>query len=616
MKQCFLIPIINFEIDWLKHILPEDALVLPIYIDALEQCRNHFEHVLSIEDLVPYPRIMELAEQATQMTLSFAQFACQGEMIAGYDIPRICWQGLEYFFRDTLLAQELAFALRDAGFERITWVGTKARKPAYYSATNDAVIETLSLNLGNAFQVLSPISGLPGLKHIDLDRLQSGFNFLRERASGLMFQPYKCRIAAIFTPREWSRYTDAFDEMARAYTGDFQIWSMGAVPAEMREWGKQHHVHIANIAYPHNVADDVRAFFRRHWQLWLKERRQAFARVQNCQFLASDDLQYHFEFSFLRIWPRIAQWACRLEREMYEAKLEWVLASSDYVPAYALPHYVSAKLGIPSVALPHTYAPWSGVTTKASFLACRNRFEQISLSRVFPDQSRVWLCRNAANALSYTPKQVRAHPFSHKRLVAILVADEDLRGTLMAKINRAVFLDTLDALCAPTAEFADLDFVFKSHPRFDLSGLILDLHSRHHSPNVSVLDSATSVTDLVANAWIVVLCNYFGSASVQAIESGKPVIFLNSAQNFWPGAECRALSAGRVVPDMPSFWSVLRELRDSPEQYQQLASQARKFREEYLQPVQQTLATILQTLGRPASRTTPSSTRRSDDHEP
>ncbi len=81
----------------------------------------------------------------------------------------------------------------------------------------------------------------------------------------------------------------------------------------MAEWGRKDGVKVVWIPYPDSVGTEVKAFFNLHWNRW-KEGRSRFAEQVSAPALASDELESHFQYVFMKIWPRVAEYARVLER--------------------------------------------------------------------------------------------------------------------------------------------------------------------------------------------------------------------------------------------------------------------------------------------------------------
>jgi len=159
-------------------------------------------------------------------------------------------------------------------------------------------------------------------------------------------------------------------------------------------------------------------------------------------------------------------------------------------------------------------------------------------------------CRNAGNELSYQVKDEKGCSAGQKKMVALLTSDPDVSDAFMAMADRRSFIQVFKQFADLPEDLADLEFVIKSHPRWDLSDFFRSLHLPE---NIRVLDSKASLMDLTERAWVIAMINHFGSATVHAIRSEKPILFLNSAGLFWPHTEWLAFPAGEVAEDVPSL---------------------------------------------------------------
>lgn len=196
-------------------------------------------------------------------------------------------------------------------------------------------------------------------------------------------------------------------------------------------------------------------------------------------------------------------------------------------------------------------------------------------------------CQNTANRLSYTSNLSAVPKRDNQPIVAILTAPSSADGFVMPWVDDGKFVTTLAALGSPPQELNLLDFVFKSHPRFDISSL---LEKVIRAPNLLVWPPEAPVTELLEKAWVIVICNHYGSVVAEAVATGKPIIFLDSAHYFYPNVQKSAFKAGEVVEDGPTLWELLRCLRDSMPFYEKLKERCQLFRSQYFQPSDLTLA--------------------------
>ena len=154
--------------------------------------------------------------------------------------------------------------------------------------------------------------------------------------------------------------------------------------------------------------------------------------------------------------------------------------------------------------------------------------------------------------------------------------------------DRTQFIQAFRQMAEVPKDLTDLHFLIKTHPRLPLSGFFRNL--RIQSSQMTVVDPQSSLVDLLNQTWAVIMFNHFGSAAVHAIRAGRPILFLHSAQLFWPLTEWLSFPAGEVVEDIPSLWRLLRSLKDSPAFYQEISEKCLNFGSDYLCPAEVSLA--------------------------
>jgi hypothetical protein len=378
MRNCLLLPHWNPQAPNLQSTLGDKDLVLALSLSALAQGRRHFRGVASVEDFVPYDRIMALALRAHEINLEFSREAFQGQTLDGYDWAKICWHMQQWFFRDVLLAEELVSALNARGYEKIIWLGKVEKHKALYLPTYASVAGVFRFHLPGKFETRD-WPGKPGFKSLDPWKrtIQAGLGILYKR---MIFQepsPRPCQVVAIWSINEWDRYTDALMNLREQFGNQFQLWILGTrSPESLKQWASARKITLVNVPYPEAVDEEIADFFTQSWDHWKKRGRWDFARAIHSPACGADELQGHFQFFFRKVWPRMAQWAKDLERQLRRANPRWLIGSSNYPPEWALPHYLATKLGIPSIALPHSYVQYGDGWVESSFLACRNRFER------------------------------------------------------------------------------------------------------------------------------------------------------------------------------------------------------------------------------------------------
>jgi hypothetical protein len=582
MRRCFLIATHDFDTAWIAAKLQPQDSVLPLSLNAMVKLGDWHPRALSLHDLAPHERISELALEAQAVQRRFLEVSCQGDLIDGIYWPELFdeYQKILYF-RDLLLAEEIARTLIAKGFDQVVWLGT----------TNSEAHVPLHAFWAGLRSVLGPrLIGLSGQHRLDRQRLQAVGSKIQARLRRIhrIVLPRqqvtkRCKLVSIFASTEgdaaqW-RFTNVLLDLYRVYGDRVQMWYLGGIRGRLAGWASEHRTTVVSVPYPQSVDPDITSFFTRNWRHWQEGGANNLAETTGHSVIAEDGLQSHFRQFFTYTLPRTVQWARELERLLRIADPDLVVGSAAFTYETAFPYHVSRKLGIRSVALSHTYAPGDIAPIASDYLACRNRFERLGYKRSFPVEQRIIYCRDSSNRISYVPTPNNALKKRDRPVLAILTAYPGADSVVTPLVDIDAFWSTLKSIASPPGEFSDLHFVFKSHPRFDVAPLLQD---RISQPNVEIFPALGSIIDLLNQAWVVVICNHYGSVVVDSIATGLPILFLNSARLFYPNFESLG-EAGESISGMPAFWEILRRLKTSAEFYRELAARNRDFRAKYLE---------------------------------
>ena len=222
-----------------------------------------------------------------------------------------------------------------------------------YLPTFDAVAIVIQSHFKQRFEVVSPPRRIAEGSIGDFrKKVRFGLEQIYKHTLYREPQITRCQVVAIWSINEWDRYTDAMSELVQEFGDQFQLWVLGAqYPNRLKEWARIAGFVPVTVSFPDTIEKNIIHFFRESWEYWVTKGRQSFAARINQPIFDADQLQYHFKFHFLKIWPSLAQWAKKLERYLQMAAPSWLIGSSNYPPEWAFPHYVANKLVIPSIAL-------------------------------------------------------------------------------------------------------------------------------------------------------------------------------------------------------------------------------------------------------------------------
>jgi hypothetical protein len=537
--------------------------------------------VLAATEVIGPEEFRDVARRALEARDRFLAEACAGETLDGVDPATLFLaDGLLHDFRDVLFAHRLANALAEQGIRRVVWLPAPEGEGGL---RGDLFFRAFRASLpAGATVEQAPGAPSTGPRLDALRRLGYPLRRLRNRVMAAVARPRRCRAVLSFSGRQWQRFGDAIADLRDRYGGDLHFWYLGRVDRELRRWAGERRLPLAELNFPTAADPDVRRFFARHHRRWQTSSRERLAAAAGCPAIAGEELGPYFDTLFGYTFPRAAQWLRRVRRALADAGPELVVGSAAFTYLNAIPLRAAGALGIPSLALSHSYVSGDHSPVPSRFFACRNRFEREGFRRAFPDDAGVLYCRNARDPLGYPVSEGVAPPADGERVVAVLTASTHFGGRAMPMLDVGRYARTLRALLLrPPGEVAGLTFRLKFHPRFDLSHL---LAPEEMAGNVEIFPALGSIRELLARSWVTVLFDHFGGAAVDAVDAGAPVIFLDSAGYFYPRVEPADLTAAVRVEGVKELWALLAELAADPDRHRQLRERCRRFREERLTP--------------------------------
>lgn len=556
-------------------------------------------------DLIPDATFRRLADQALQCRDRFLQWAAgpdEGQQDdPQQDDPRqddamAMFRGddLLILWREILYGQALADAVRRQGCHRVLW---QPSSDAHGTARAEVLGQSLQGALGDDVQwrrLPSPSSGLgTGARHHIGRRLDNLYRKARNRLERHWRQPPKPgRCLAIFSTSQWQRFFSALDDLQEWYGSDLSFWYLGRLDNTVVEALGRRHIALSHVPMPPLVDADIEALFSRRHQHWQAHGRHRLAEEMACPAIASAPLEGLFESYFRFTFPRACQWLRHLESNLRRSPVELVVGSAAFTHTSSMPLLAAQRLGIPSLALSHTYISGDHSPVVASYLACRNDFERQGFARAFPQDARVVHCHNASDTLSYAIDDIAPSidgPRGRRR-IALLTASPQFQLFAMPLHQLGPWGRALDDLCQPPADLADIEWVFKFHPRFDLTS---HLDTVATAPNVAVYPSKASVHELLAECWLAVLVNHFGGVGVDARLLGVPVVFLDSAGYYYPRTDPGSLEVERLESPQ-ALWQFVRRLAREPEAYEALRRHNKSFTDASLRSPDRSLFQCLQ----------------------
>ena len=579
---------------------PEADVTVPLFVDRALLDAGSGERCLTSE-LVPDDTFRRLAEQALTCRDRFLQLVA-GPFDLEQDDPLAMFRGddLLLLWREVLYGQALADAVQQRGWRRVLW------QPAVGlggSSIAEILAQSVEGGLGEDIHwqrlPAGVAEGASGARHrlgrqqrLGRQRLANLYRKVRNRCERYWRRPPRpARCLAIFSTSQWQRFSSALDDLQSMYGPDLSVWYLGRLEGPIVEAMAERRIALSPVPMPPVVDADIETFFIRRHRRWQDHGRHVLAEEMACPSIASAALERLFATWFRFTFPRSCQWMRELKRAMRRCAPELVVGSAAFTSTSAMPLLAARRLDIPSLALSHTYICGDHSPVPARYLACRNDFERQGFARAFADDRRIIRCHNASDAMSYSPRGAEATlGNTGRRRIALLTASPQFRAHAMPLHPLGPWVDTLATLCTPPDDLDGVEWVFKFHPRFDLTS---HLEALAKSSNVVVYPASASVHELLKDCWLAVLVNHFGGVGVDARRLGVPVIFLDSAGYCYPHVDPESLEAPRL--ERPEdLWQWVRDLLQEPDRYAALQRHNQSFVEGALHNAERSLLQCLQ----------------------
>ncbi len=561
--------------DKIKHItLSSDHIVIPLSFSFIPfHIYNKFSSdILTLSQILGHFHICRLGKKAKELMTKFLSAACADNYIDNIPWPEIFVNdNIFFFFWNLLLSNDLAKWLKKENPEKIIWIG---KKPGPHEPVFN-YHSILSEKFPKRF-ICSPANRLTGLKKI-LSKFPYGFKHISKKSTGndrLAITP--CKIAVFLCFNEWEKFTEPVEDMKQHFGKELSVFYLGPDDSPIYRWSEKNGIKVNKIIYPKSIDNDIRSYFNSQKQKWLSKGRYELSKATGCRIIEDSALLPFFNNFYDHSMPFTAQLGRNIHKMLDRAEPSLIVGSSAYAKDGILPYYIARNRNIPSIALSHTYVPGELRKVSADYFICRNLFEREHYRRTFFNETNVIYCKNSINRLSYNCGQTNEK--NKNKYISILVTETGSSNLLISLYDNLSAVKTFQSLCTPPSDFDNMEFIFKSHPRFDLSPLISNFHKKK---NVSVISPSVSIKEIVKNARINIVCNHYGGEVAECIIAEKPVIFLDTADFCYPDLQKPGHKAGMVVKDMEKFWDTLYKLLYDSRFYDEMTNRCKNFKNKY-----------------------------------
>lgn len=532
---------------------------------------------LLTSDLLPTADFLDLAHRAPSCRHRFLQWVEEGSAGAlGHHHPLAMFLGddLLHAWREILYGQACAEALAEHGdIQRLLWrPGTSGGG----AATAELFFQSLVGGLAGRLPCRRLAGSITSPRQGWQRRLDNAYRKVRNRLEQSWGRPPRSgRCLAVFSTNQWQRFTSALDDLRDAFGEELSLWHLGRLDPSLVEAMRKRRIPVSQLPLPPRVDVDIATFFEGRYRQWNEHGRYQLAEDMACPNVASPELESFFAGYFTFTFPRACQWLRDIESAFAACRPEVVIGSAAYTFTSALPLIAAEGQNIPSVALSHTYISGDHSPVPSRFLACRNAFERQGFAESFADDGAVFHCRNASDDLSY---QVTASTppiglAGGMRRIALLTASPQFQSHAMPIHEIGPWIETIEALCEPPEDLEDVQWIFKFHPRYDLTQHV---ERRGRADNVLICPATASLHEVLSDCWLAVLVNHIGGVGIDARLADVPIAFLDAAHFCNPFVDPDSLQAIRLQSHH-ELWQLVRDLTDEPSRYAELQRANQEF---------------------------------------
>jgi len=287
----------------------------------------------------------------------------------------------------------------------------------------------------------------------------------------------------------------------------------------------------------------------------------------------------HFEALFRR-WVWLEATREYWQRAFAAAPPALVAVSSLEDSESQLPAHAAARLGIPSICLPHGIGLTRGARPKADLVLHLGQADREAYLRSGIPAKRLAACSDLGIQNEYPVDEGLAWtPAKGKLNVLALMAATGRPGVLYPVIRHTAQIDALRALAAPPPDLAQrLHLSLKTHPGLpDLE--IIEVAGPEVQALLAPLD--LPLERALAAADLVVALNYSGVGVLHTAEAGKPLLL------FWLDPDLGRADpfifadlyapAGHMTRSGTELWDAVRRFLDEPDYAEGLRQRARDF---------------------------------------
>jgi hypothetical protein len=540
---------------------------------------------LAVEAKVPYTLIDNWidSEATSQATEEAAE--CERKWFEAardeFTLDGICWpdfdrHAMSWFWRNVTLAGAFAQAFRTRGAHDLRFCGHPVRRPGVYYSSSDVCSAFWEADLADSARAFEKPPKLFWYRFLYYARAGVRKMIARAKSRGRrILKDRECtdpsllsgKIVLAFNPGEFHRFTHVIEQLSESLPGKLAAVVLSRDPTTETRIATQWSIPVGCLPLHAPIDVNVQKQF-------LSGYVQALCAAGNLPWQkALNFLRFHFEYYCKQRWPKLVadfrSW-CRL---WDEARPDAVVVSSLYDGESQLPSEAAKRLGIPTLSIPHggVIAPDNLLST--DYILYTYPIQKTILEHCGIRAHRLIACRNLVPENEYPTSS--SQPVSKQGWRLLVLTDPcGFAGNFAPTISIRDQITGLQALDHPPEDIAErLSLNIKVHPGYpdqEVFAVVGDRIRQKVLPVNSELPAALEQTDLV------VALNYYGSALIHALRSGKAIIFFCTTRQ---GSVLADLfhPAGLVVRKPEEFWSIVRNFFTDSTFAEQMSSKAQEF---------------------------------------
>jgi hypothetical protein len=513
---------------------------------------------------------------------------CQWFRIAKreFTIDGVCWpefdrEAMFWFWFNVILAEAFAKTFRTHKGQELSFFQSSTRRPTLFYYPSDICAAFWQKELKGKTKVLKLLRQpfFSRFFYFSRKRVKESLNRGKKLKKPKMFPSVlQGKIVLAFNPGEFHRFTSAIEQLSIDFSERVVLVTLSNSQSEVDEIARQWSIPV--LCGPATLPIDAKLpkFFLRGYKRSLKT-----ARGKSWE-KALKYLDFHFEHYCIKRWPKLVNdfryWQNLFRRWRPKA----VIVSSLFDAESQLPAEAARQLKIPTFSVPHAGVMSKEWTSASKYILYSFKTQEITYRQASISKDRLLPCTKlfAENEYPTFPLKLK---FNKSRLkVLIITYGVIFKHCFIPNIGPRAQLRALKALSKPPLDIVNkIQLFIKVHPNPNYADLEL-FEAAGNSLEEKVVATNSNIHSVMSCCDIAILVNSTGSALINILKGGKPVIF------FWTDYQSPRtdifydifLSSGLVAHNAKELWHLIRKFLTHQELVKEMHYKAKKFYQKYL----------------------------------